>query len=109
MQTTVPSSKEQLRNGVKPWNVQKLCPRCNAGPFNAFQYTKHNKEAHPELAQKRQADPSEQTPLERIRAAERVLMSAVKDLEAERDQLHQRIIEIDNRIAKYRKFEGTGD
>lgn len=48
--------------------------------------------------------PSANSAYEKIHAAEQSIKDALKDLDIERNALHQRIIELDNMIAKYRKM-----
>lgn len=50
----------------------------------------------------------EPSPLDQIRDAERQIQDALRGLEAERDRLHCRIVEIDNTVAKYRKISSNG-
>lgn len=44
------------------------------------------------------------SPFDRIRSAERQIAEAIKDLDAERDRLQTRLLELDNLIAKYKKL-----
>ena len=44
------------------------------------------------------------SPYDTIKSAEKVILSAIKDLEKERNDLHNRMIAIDTTIAKYKKL-----
>lgn len=50
--------------------------------------------------------PSDSPAIDSIRSAEKQIQSAILALENDRDQLHARIVEIDNLVAKYKKFNG---
>jgi hypothetical protein len=53
--------------------------------------------------------PVEQTPMDLIRQAEAQIRSALKGLDAERDQLHRRLKELDNTVDRYKRMlDGRG-
>lgn len=64
----------------------------------------HYKVNHPSLKPAKEPKTCTTTPvMDAIHAAEKVLRNSVKDLEFERNQLHQRLLELDTLIAKYSK------
>lgn len=67
--------------------------------------TPHLKERHGWIrgVTKKHTPIKEGSPLDRIHRLEHQIRQEVRELETERDQLHARIVEIDNIVAKYKK------
>ena len=86
------------------------CNICQQQFASSYALQKHRKTAHPDKIRKYKPKATEaSTPkpvsaLDRIFAAKAELSQGLKDLEFERDQLSQRILELDDTIAKYKKL-----
>lgn len=85
-----------------------FCNKCNPPVQFGSEYhrQKHNIQVHGWIPKSRRPVDSA-SPLDIIHEHERGIRKALQTLETERDQLHARIVEIDNLCAKYKKFEAT--
>lgn len=71
-------------------------------PYN--QRSTHQVKVHGKVYGKAKQHAQPSSAIERLRVLEQQVNSLLHDLEAERETLHQRIIEIDNRIEHYKLF-----
>lgn len=81
------------------------CKKCNPHVDfdNYYQFQKHKINVHAFVVTPRGLPKNTTPALERLQTLKLEVSSAIKDLEAEREVLHRRVLELDDIIVKYKK------
>lgn len=91
---------------------EQTCKICKVVCKNAHQLTLHRRQNHPETNRVRKPKDDvnsplnvANSPLQRIYEHQQGIQKELRNLEAGRDSLHDKIIQIDTLIAKYKQFQ----
>ncbi len=91
--------------------IAKQCPFCSQSFPSGASFQRHRRKAHPETNRNStnvKVASQKRGPLDTIKDAERAIANAILELEVERQIHHDIVVQIDNKIAKYKKFQ-NGD
>ena len=81
------------------------CKDCGQKFEKSYHLVLHRKKEHPHLLKKMGgAKVVSESPFEKIHRLKRELAQAIKDLDTERNQAQNRILEIDNLVAKSKEW-----
>ena len=83
----------------------QTCGICQQPFVNTYQLSKHRKQEHPEFIRnynRKTQDVISGSAVDKILAAKKQIKDALADLDVERSQCQQKLLDLDNMIAKYK-------
>jgi len=83
------------------------CKICGQDQPTAYKLHLHRQSSRPDQVRTRQKLPQTLSALDRIRNHQREIEKAIHDLEVERQTYHDKIVQIDNLVAKYKTFNAA--
>lgn len=84
--------------------MNEKCKYCDFIGTNTYQVVKHRWEAHPETCHKSHKTTLIGDAMTALNAGRQQIITAIKQMEFERESLHKKVLEYDDTIAKYRKL-----